>query len=292
MNQEWKLVPVVPTKEMMLNDSACQHHDHDDLSCIQRNMRRGIWDKMIAAAPVPPAGSEVPTAAIICSHAVAAIPFGVMGDPVKYGAPLVDLPMGTKLVDRAHVTRLTAENARLQAELERFQRANSAMADELNQANIRAIAAEELLDAGPSYADGTHPNQYEADLETEAEEAREQLELIGNLIPEEYEPNGSELDCLTAYLGDLQSDLTKARELLSEVCYSIANRDHYRKVFAYLAHQSAPAVSALSAENQRVVKPEPSITAPHPLEVSMGPSARSGSIQSAPAAKGGGDDQR
>jgi len=40
---------------------------------------------------------------------------------------------------------------------------------------------------------------------------------------------------------DLQSDLTKARELLSEVCGSIANCDHYRKVCTYLSHQSAPA---------------------------------------------------
>ncbi|MDG9854148.1 hypothetical protein N7403_09825 [Pseudomonas nitroreducens] len=47
----WKLVPIEPTKEMMLNGSSCQHHDHDDMSCIQRKMRHGIWSKMIAAAP-------------------------------------------------------------------------------------------------------------------------------------------------------------------------------------------------------------------------------------------------
>jgi hypothetical protein len=40
-----------------------------------------------------------------------------MGYPIKYGAPLIDLPMGTELVDRAHVTRLQAENAALQQRL-------------------------------------------------------------------------------------------------------------------------------------------------------------------------------
>lgn len=47
----WKLVPIEPTKEMMLNGSSCQHHGHDDLTCIQRQARRGIWSKMLAAAP-------------------------------------------------------------------------------------------------------------------------------------------------------------------------------------------------------------------------------------------------
>ncbi|HCK4502995.1 TPA: hypothetical protein N0H38_004475 [Pseudomonas aeruginosa] len=47
----WAIVPIEPTREMMLNGSSCQHHDHDDMSCIQRKMRHGIWSKMIAAAP-------------------------------------------------------------------------------------------------------------------------------------------------------------------------------------------------------------------------------------------------
>lgn len=47
----WKLVPIEPTKEMMLNGSSCQHHEHDDTACIQRQSRRGIWSKMLAAAP-------------------------------------------------------------------------------------------------------------------------------------------------------------------------------------------------------------------------------------------------
>lgn len=52
--QRFISVPVIPTEAMMLNGSACQHHAHDDLTCIQRDMRRGIWDKMIAAAPAQP----------------------------------------------------------------------------------------------------------------------------------------------------------------------------------------------------------------------------------------------
>lgn len=49
--QGWKLVPIEPTKEMMLNGSSCQHHGHDDLTCVQRQTRRGIWSKMLDAAP-------------------------------------------------------------------------------------------------------------------------------------------------------------------------------------------------------------------------------------------------
>jgi len=52
----WKLVPVEPTKEMMLNGSSCQHHGHDDLTCVQRQARRGIWSKMLAASPQPAKG--------------------------------------------------------------------------------------------------------------------------------------------------------------------------------------------------------------------------------------------
>ena len=47
-----KLVPVEPTEAMMLNGSGCKHHAFDDMGCIQRQMRKRIWDKMIAAAPM------------------------------------------------------------------------------------------------------------------------------------------------------------------------------------------------------------------------------------------------
>lgn len=120
MSQEWKLVPVVPTKEMMLNGSACQHHDHDDLSCIQRDMRRGIWDKMIAAAPVPPAGGDQEVRRIVTEALLGMISAVVSATPPP-NAPLPDFIQAP--VDRAvtrigeHVIRLQAENAALQQRL-------------------------------------------------------------------------------------------------------------------------------------------------------------------------------
>jgi hypothetical protein len=93
---------------------------------------------------------------------------------------------------------------------------------------------------------------------------------------------------------ELEAELAKTRELLT-TGRSVVRGSEYKVnggiawlygVENFLAHQSAPAVQALSMENQRVVPPEPPIAEPHPLEISMGPGARSGSVQSAPAAKG------
>ena len=50
----WKLVPVEPTKEMMLHKSGCQHHAWDDAECSMRQTRRLVWAHMIAAAPSAP----------------------------------------------------------------------------------------------------------------------------------------------------------------------------------------------------------------------------------------------
>ena len=50
----WKLVPVEPTKEMMLHKSGCQHHAWDDAECSMRQTRRLVWAHMIAAAPAAP----------------------------------------------------------------------------------------------------------------------------------------------------------------------------------------------------------------------------------------------
>ena len=47
----WKLVPIEPTEEMMMRDSSCQKHAHDDQSCVHRTNRRWIWKTMLAAAP-------------------------------------------------------------------------------------------------------------------------------------------------------------------------------------------------------------------------------------------------
>ena len=54
----WQAVPVAPTAEMMLHNSGCQHHAHDDAGCSARQVRRKVWAHMLAAAPRPPAAQE------------------------------------------------------------------------------------------------------------------------------------------------------------------------------------------------------------------------------------------
>ena len=49
----WKLVPVEPTEQMMLNGTGCQHHAWDDKDCSARQTRRYIWQHMVEAAPAP-----------------------------------------------------------------------------------------------------------------------------------------------------------------------------------------------------------------------------------------------
>lgn len=56
----WKLVPVEPTPVMMLNQSGCQIHSHDDATCPMRANRMKVWKHMIAAAPTPPAQERKP----------------------------------------------------------------------------------------------------------------------------------------------------------------------------------------------------------------------------------------
>ncbi|MEH5097491.1 hypothetical protein PO486_06285 [Atlantibacter hermannii] len=47
----YALVPVEPTKEMMLHKSGCQRHAWDDADCPMRQTRRLVWGRMIEAVP-------------------------------------------------------------------------------------------------------------------------------------------------------------------------------------------------------------------------------------------------
>lgn len=47
----YALVPVEPTKEMMLHKSGCQRHAWDDADCPMRQTRRLVWSRMIEAVP-------------------------------------------------------------------------------------------------------------------------------------------------------------------------------------------------------------------------------------------------
>lgn len=54
---------------------------------------------------------------------------------------------------------------KIESSLKAAEQRNAELADELHQANIRFIAAGEMLDAGPSFEDGSHKNQYLAEIE-------------------------------------------------------------------------------------------------------------------------------
>jgi len=47
----YALVPIEPTKEMMLHKSGCQRHAWDDADCPMRQTRRLVWGRMIEAVP-------------------------------------------------------------------------------------------------------------------------------------------------------------------------------------------------------------------------------------------------
>ncbi len=47
----YALVPIEPTKEMMLHKSGCQRHAWDDADCPMRQTRRLVWSRMIEAVP-------------------------------------------------------------------------------------------------------------------------------------------------------------------------------------------------------------------------------------------------
>ncbi len=166
VENEYRLVPVVPTKEMMLNGSACQHHDHDDLSCIQRDMRRGIWEKMIAAAPTPPAGGEIDNS-----------------------------PDGVKLEVFEIVCK---ERDALKAEVARLATENS-----------------EIESAAITYIEDMQEAQHENERLTELFKVG--MMLDGNMRVYGDWQSIRKAQEILAERDALQSDLTKARELLADI---------------------------------------------------------------------------
>ncbi len=96
MNTQWKLVPVEPTSEQRL--AVCMHPD----------LAAALYRSMIKAAPEP-AGAQPEVVAVIDEEGEH------FKETVVVHRPGIDaLPVGTELVDRAHVTRLTAERNALQ----------------------------------------------------------------------------------------------------------------------------------------------------------------------------------
>ncbi|MDH0749481.1 hypothetical protein N5D61_24460 [Pseudomonas sp. GD03842] len=222
MNQQWKLVPVEPTKEMIAaltnaplyqewsailaaapsppkrNAPVAIVNDSDDGLFVEilfgdNGSSLKFGDKLYAhpvdvaaTAPVPPAGDEIEVLAFLTAG----------GRALYFPNPLIELADGDiELVDRAHVTRLQAKVAALQA---------------------RLTVADQRVD----------------DLQSERDDLNDDLEAAILEAQDWHHKHQT-----------AQSDLTKARELLNAVsAYSQEFPESLEEdVEAFLAHQSAPA---------------------------------------------------
>ena len=101
MNNQWKLVPVEPLLNMMSDK------DHDTRIMAERELLAALAD-----SPLPPPGGQPEVVAVIDEEGEH------FKETVVEHRPGIDrLPVGTELVDRAHVIRLQAERDALQLRL-------------------------------------------------------------------------------------------------------------------------------------------------------------------------------
>lgn len=123
----WKWVPVEPTAEMnkagMRWLTGIQHMRAGD----KRSALNEAFKAMIDAAPVPPAGGEVEVLTVVTLGSFSAEELGEIDIEPQMSAleriqqqVVTNEDVALELVDRAHVTRLTAENVRLQAQVDNY----------------------------------------------------------------------------------------------------------------------------------------------------------------------------
>lgn len=112
-NEQWKLVPVEPTEELIYWIALCAHRGDSG---------REIWSEALACAPHPPSfglGSD--------EDIVIAVMVGDL-KPQWHQDPF-EIEVGTELVDRAHVTALSAQLAASQARVAELEKALKFYAD-------------------------------------------------------------------------------------------------------------------------------------------------------------------
>jgi len=122
MSNQWKMVPVEPTDDMIYAIATRAH-------CGDSG--KDIWSEALAWSPMPPAG-DVEVLAYECSGSML---------PVK--SPDASYSQWVRLEDyRAHVTRLTADRDALLAEVESYKQGFFGRMAAKNQIALRKSEAE------------------------------------------------------------------------------------------------------------------------------------------------------
>ncbi|EJM20215.1 hypothetical protein PMI21_01118 [Pseudomonas sp. GM18] len=124
MSGQWKLVPVEPTETMVINgfesepdecftDDEVWEQYQEMSGCQQAAFRAKLcWAAMLGSAPSAPTDGQIEVVAVINEEGE------IFKETVVEHRPGIDLlPVGTELVDIAHVIRLTAERDALQQRL-------------------------------------------------------------------------------------------------------------------------------------------------------------------------------
>jgi hypothetical protein len=124
MNTQWKLVPVEPTETMVINGFESEPNEcftdeevweqYQEMSgCQQAAFRAKLcWAAMLGSAPSAPTDGQIEVVAVINEQGE------YFKETFVEHRPGIDrLPVGTELVDIAHVIRLTAERDALQLRL-------------------------------------------------------------------------------------------------------------------------------------------------------------------------------
>lgn len=157
---DWKLVPVEPTREMI-----CAGQDEE--------FTPDVYRRMLAAAPQPPALGDVDTRAWMdTSGAVTTMP--------SYGKKLMQIESkAIELVDRAHVARLQAEVEIATGNHEEAVRIGISYQKERDQLQAELVSANADKHA---YAQNAIDLQAEVERLSEVEDAYKSLENMVDLI--------------------------------------------------------------------------------------------------------------
>jgi hypothetical protein len=221
MNQEWKLVPVEPTENMVINgfesvpdegftDEEVWERYQDMSGCQQAAFRAKLcWAAMLANAPLPPASVDP----AVVGHFYEG---DVMGDQFsklslkhyyrRHGAAEHEYIQPVALIrqedHRTHMIRLLAENAALQQRLLLMGQKVQQSDQMLNASGVREAALQQRL---------TIADQRVDDLESDIAAARE-------LLKHGSSPTPAHCESVLDFLSGQSAPAAKGEEPLCLLC--------------------------------------------------------------------------